>query len=49
MGKTSDSGQCWNRLKLDLIFDFGRLPCALGQIMTGYDFLEAKWEILSNV
>ena len=30
-------------------FTFGQLSCELGPIMTRYDFLWARWVILSNV
>ena len=45
----SDSEQCSNRLELDLISLLVNFSCELGQIMTRYDFLWAKWVILSTV
>ena len=45
----SDSEQCSNRLELDLISLLVNFSCELGQIMTRYDFLWARWVILSNV
>ena len=45
----SDSEQCSNRLELDLISLLVNFLCELGQIMTRYDFLWARWMILSNV
>ena len=38
----SDSEQCSNRLQLDLILILVNFSCELGQIMTIYDFLEAR-------
>ena len=49
MGYTSDSEQCSNRLELDLISLLVNFSCELGQTMTRYDFLWARWVILSNV
>ena len=45
----SDSEQCSNRLEVDLISLLVNFSCELGQIMTRYDFLWARWVILSNV
>ena len=45
----SDSEQCSNRLELDLISLLINFSCEVGQIMTRYDFLWARWVILSNV
>ena len=45
----SDSEQCSNRLELDLISLLVNFSCELGQRMTRYDFLWARWVILSNV
>ena len=45
----SDSEQCLNRLELDLISLLVNFSCELGPIMTRYDFLWARWVILSNV
>ena len=45
----SDSEQCSNRLEFDLISLLVNFSCELGQIMTRYDFLWARWVILSNV
>ena len=45
----SDSEQCSNRLELDLISLLVNFSCELGQIMTRYNFLWARWVILSNV
>ena len=39
MGKMSDSEQCSNRLKLNLISLLVNFSCELGQIMARYDFL----------
>ena len=39
----SDSEQCSNRLELDLISLLVKVSCELGQIMTRYDFLWARW------
>ena len=47
--QTNDSEQCSNRLELDLISLLVYFSCELGPIMTRYDFLWAKWVILSNV
>ena len=49
MGYVSDSEQCSNRLELYLILLLVNFSCDLGQIMTTYDFLWARWVILSNV
>ena len=49
MGLMSDSEQCLNRLELDLIKLLVNFSCELGQIMTRYDVLWARWVILSNV
>ena len=49
MGEMSDSEQCSNRLELDIISLLVNFSCELGQIMTRYDFLWARWVILSNV
>ena len=49
MGWMSDSEQCSNRLELDLISLLVNFSCELGPIMTRYDFLWARWVILSNV
>ena len=43
MGYMSDSEQCSNRLELYLIALLVNCSCELGQIMTGYDFLWARW------
>ena len=43
----NDSEQWSNRFQFDLILI--NFSCELGQIMTWYDFLEARWMILSNV
>ena len=45
----SDSEQCSNQLKLDLISLLVNFSCELGKIMTRYDFLWARRVILSNV
>ena len=45
----SDSEECSNRLELDIISILVNFSCELGQIMTRYDFLWARWMILSNV
>ena len=45
----SDSEQCSNRLQLYLILILINSSCELGQIMTRYNFLKARWMILSNV
>ena len=46
----SDSEQCSNWLELDLVSLLVNFSCELGQIMmTRYDFLWARWVILSNV
>ena len=39
----SDSEQCSNRLELYLISLLVNFSCELGQIMTRYDFLWARW------
>ena len=49
MDQTSDSEQCSNWLQLDLISLLVNFSCELRQIMTRYDFLWARWVILSNV
>ena len=49
MGKMSNSEECSNRLELDLISPLVNFSCELEQIMTRYDFLWARWVILSNV
>ena len=49
MGWMSDSEQCSNRLEFDLISLSVNFSCELGLIMTIYDFLWARWVILSNV
>ena len=49
MGWMSDSEHCSNRLELDLISLLVNFACELGQIMTRYDFLWARWMILINV
>ena len=48
MGYMSDSEQCSNRLELHLISLLVNFSCELGQIMTRYDFLWARWVILRN-
>ena len=45
----SDSEQCSNRLQLDLISILVNFSWELGQIMTRYDFLCARWVIVRNV
>ena len=40
-----DSDQCSKRLELDLISLLVNFSCELGQIMTRYDFLWARWVI----
>ena len=45
----SDSEQCSNRLEFGLISLLVNLSCELGQIMIRYDFMWARWVILSNV
>ena len=45
----SDSEQCSNWLELYLISLLVNFSCELGQILTRYDFLWARWVILSNV
>ena len=45
----SDSEQCSNRLEFDLISLLVNFSCELGQRMTRYDFLWARWVIMSNV
>ena len=47
MNQTSDSEQCSNGLRLDLILLLFNFVCELGQ-MTRYDFLLARRVILSN-
>ena len=48
IGYMSDSEQCSNWLELYLISLLVIFSCELGQIMTRYDFLWARWVILSN-
>ena len=48
MGQMSDVEQCSNRLEFDLIKLLLKFSCELGQIMTRYDFLWARWVFLSN-
>ena len=49
MGQTTDSEQCSNRFQLDLIPLLVNFSYELGQIMTRYYFIWARWVILSNV
>ena len=49
IGWMSDSDQCSNWLQLYLIMILVNFSCELGQIMARYDFIEARWMILSNV
>ena len=49
MDQMSDSEQCSNHLQPDIISLLVNFSCALGQIMTRYDFLWARRVILSNV
>ena len=46
MDQMSDSDQCSNRLQPDLISLLVNFSCALGHIMTRYDFLWARRVIL---
>ena len=46
MGYASDSEQCSNRLELHLISLLVKFSCELGQIITRYDILWARWVIL---
>ena len=48
IGYMSDSEQCSNRLDLYLISLLVNFSCELGQIMTRYDFLWARWVILHD-
>ena len=48
IGYMSDSEQCSNRLELYLISLLVNFSCELGQIMTRYDFLWARWVILHD-
>ena len=45
---SSDSEQFSNRFELDLISLLVNFSCELGQIMTRYDFLWARWVIIHD-
>ena len=49
MGWMSDSEQCLNWLEFDIISLLVNFSCEMGQIMTIYDFLWARWVNLINV
>ena len=45
----NDSEQCSNRLQFNLISLLLNFAYEFGPIITRFDFLEARWVILSNV
>ena len=49
MDQMNESEQCSNSFQLSWISPFVNFLCELEQIMTRYDFLWARWVILSNI